>query len=179
MVKVPRIEKFRGDYEQSWDKWILRFEAECKALEIDTAENKKRWRDILTVCTDGDAFTNITTDIEGDINITYATIKRNIKTKYSGDAYKRHLTAKLRNHKFRAGLSIPTYLHELRSLIKEAYDVTNTDAVDQIGMSHILTNLEESLKKEVHILQLAGNTRLENLLELVASKMSAPFSAAA
>ena len=51
MVRLPRIEKFRGDYEQSWDKWILRFEAECKALEIETAENK-RWRDILMVCTE-------------------------------------------------------------------------------------------------------------------------------
>ena len=46
-------------------------------------------------------------------------------------------------------------------------------------MSHILTNLDESLKKEVHILQLAGNTRLENLLELVDRKMNAPFAAAA
>ena len=62
------------------------------------------------------------------------------------DVYKRHLTAKLRNHKFRAGLSIPTYLHELRSLVKEAYDFTNPDAVDQIG-NHILTNLDDSLKK--------------------------------
>ena len=57
MARVPLIEKFSGDYEQSWDKWILRFEAECKALEIETAENK-RWRDILTLCTDGDAFTS-------------------------------------------------------------------------------------------------------------------------
>ena len=123
MVKVPRIEKFRGDYEQSWDKWIARFEAECKALEIDQAENKKKWKDVLTVCTDGEAFTSVTSDIEENAAVTYATIKGNLKTKYSADLYKRNLSTKLRNHKFRIGLNIPTYLYELRSLIKEAYGI--------------------------------------------------------
>ena len=101
MVKVPRIERFRGDYEQSWDKWILRFEAESKALATETAEDKRWWRDMLTVCTAGYAFTSMTKEIAENANTTCATIKRSLKTKYSGEVYKRHLSANLQDLKFR------------------------------------------------------------------------------
>ena len=49
-------------------------------------------------------------------------------------------------------------------------------AIDRIGMSHIISQVDESYRADVRILQLAGNNRLENLLELLASKMNARFT---
>lgn len=44
-------------------------------------------------------------------------------------------------------------------------------AVEAIATNHVISSLDDSLRKEVQILQLAGNDKLENLLELIETKI--------
>ena len=46
MPKIPKIEKFRGDNEQSFTTWIKQFEAQCIVLEVAQENDKKKWREI-------------------------------------------------------------------------------------------------------------------------------------
>ena len=101
MPKIPNIEKFKGDNNQSFSLWINKFEAQCSALDISGANDKKKWRDMLMVTTDGDAFSTVTSEISRDNNITYADLKGILVTKYTGDNYKRFLETKLRSLNFR------------------------------------------------------------------------------
>ena len=161
MPKIPNIAKFKGTNEQSFDQWIAMFEAQCGALEVVEDNNKKRWRNLLMVTTEGDAFATVTNEIARDNNITYGVFKDTLKTKYGGQDYKRHLQTKLRSLKFRVGTEISEFTHELRTTIKELYGITDTDAIDQIGITNILATLDDSLRNEVSILQLAGNIHIE------------------
>ena len=78
--------------------------------------------------------------------------------------------------KFRAGTKIPEFLHELKSTIRDYYGLTNVEQIDQIGMNHILSTLEDSVREDAKILQLSGNVKIENLLELIMTKLSKGFS---
>ena len=108
--------------------------------------------------------------------ISYETVKRRLTEKYSGEEYKRHLESKRRNLKFRAITKIPEFLHDLRSTIRDYYSLTNVEQIDQIGMNHILSTLEDSVREDAKILQLSGNVKIENLLELITTKLSKGFS---
>ena len=85
--------------------------------------------------------------------------------KYSGEEYKRHVESKLRNLKFRAGTKIREFLRELRSTIRDYYGLTTVEQIDQIGMNHILSTLEDSIREDAKILLLSGNVKTQNFLK--------------
>ena len=91
MPKIPCIEKFKGENHKSFAQWISKFEAQCSALDITAADDKRKWRDMLMVTTDGDAFATIMAEIAADNDITYIDLKASLQTKYTGDNYKRYL----------------------------------------------------------------------------------------
>ena len=81
--KIPKLPKFRGDNEQSISTWIQQFEAQCVVLEVAEADDKKKWRDLLLVLTDADAFDTVTAaSIAGNANITYVLLKAALSTRY-------------------------------------------------------------------------------------------------
>ena len=42
-MKIPEVNKFKGDNKQSFITWIAEFEAHTRALDI----NQNKWRDTL------------------------------------------------------------------------------------------------------------------------------------
>ena len=61
--------------------------------------------------------------------------------------------------------------------VSELYAFKDKTVVKATAMNQVLSNLDDQLRKEVQILQLAGNVKLENLLELIDSKLEGyPFS---
>ena len=90
-----------------------------------------------------------------------------MKELFCGDDYKRTLQVKFHNLQFRKGTIIIPFVHELRTTIHELYGIMTEEAIEGIAISHVLVTLEDSVKKQVQVLQLAGNQQLENLSELV------------
>ena len=66
---------------------------------LETAHNKKR--ETLLCCLERSAFATATAEITENNEITYDELKDALKTRYSGDDYKR-----LRNLKFKPGMKI-------------------------------------------------------------------------
>ena len=48
--------------------------------------------------------------------------------------------------------------------------------IDQIGLNYILSILEDSVGEDAKILQLSGNVKLENLREVITTKLSKGFT---
>ncbi len=167
MPKIPNIPRFRGDNETSFDQWCLYFESQLKALGVT---DEKR-RDILVCCTEGGAFTFVSKTILENSNISYENLKKAIREEFCGEEYKRTLEAKLRNLKFKKGVKITSFSHELRMTVSELYALRDKAAIEAIATSHVMSSLDDRLRKEVQILQLAGNAKLENLLELIETKL--------
>ena len=61
MPSLPKIEKFKGDNQQSFKQWILMFEAQLTVLR--TEDEKKR--DTLLCLLEGNAFTRAAQYIAG------------------------------------------------------------------------------------------------------------------
>ena len=93
---------------------------------------------------------------------------------FSGEDYKRTLETKLRNLKFTKGTNINLFCNSLRTLIRELYNLTDLDetSIDAIAINHVILQLDEQVRKDVKMLQLAGNKSLEVLLEPVNDKLS-------
>lgn len=58
-----------------------------------------------------------------------------------------------------------------KTLIKELYNIEDRKTVESLASNHVVIDLEPSFRKTVKILKLNGKTRLENLLELIKSKI--------
>ena len=58
-----------------------------------------------------------------------------------------------------------------KTLIKELYNIEDRKTVESLASNHVVIDLEPSFRKTVKILKLIGKTRLENLLELIKSKI--------
>ena len=170
MPKIPTVVKFTGDNDSGFDLWCAQFEAQLKALGIKDEQNK--WRDLLLCCTDGSAFAYASQAIVASADISYVNLKKSMKERFCGDDYKRNLQAKLQNLRFRKGTKIIPFVHELRMTVRELYSITGEEAIEGIATSHVMATLDDHVKKHVQVLQLAGNTGLENLLELVDSLLS-------
>lgn len=173
MTKIPNIQKFKGDNRASFKDWKLQFEAQLAVLEI---EDDKR-KEVLLCCTEGGAFQTIVAFMSANANATYTDIINHLNTKYSGEEYKRMLEVKLRNLVFKKGMNINSFANDLRNTVKELYGLENFDTINSICLNHVTGSLEDNIKKDVTILQLTGNKSLENLLELVSSKMEGNFLA--
>ena len=169
MPKVPQIQKFRGDNETSFTRWCLQFEAQLTALAIK--DENKAWRNLLLCYTDENAFTVASNTITNKAECTYKELKEALIKKFCGADYKRSLETKLRGLKFRKGLKIATFVNDLKTTIQELYDLKDEQAINSIAISHVMSNIDESLKSEIKLLQLAGNTRVESLLELIETKL--------
>ena len=168
MPRIPATERFCGDNEQSFSVWIAMLEAQMGALE--TADDRKR--ETLPCCLERSAFATATATAEITENneITYAQLKYALKTRYSGDDYKGSLEQRLRNLKFKPGMKINLFAHDLKTVIKELYDIVDTNAVNLIAQNHVLAQLDTSIQEQAKILQLSGNCKLESIPELVNSR---------
>lgn len=58
-----------------------------------------------------------------------------------------------------------------KTLIKELYNIEDRKTVESLASNHVVIDLEPSFRKTVKILKLNDKTRLENLLELIKSKI--------
>ena len=135
MPRIPVIDRFRGDNEQSFSTWILMFEAQMNAL--GTADDKKR--ETLSCCLEKAAFSTATTATVANNDNE---LRQALQERYSGDEYKCALELKLRHLKFNPGTRINSFVHELKSVIRELYNITDTTAVDLLAQNHVLARLD-------------------------------------
>ena len=68
-------------------------------------------------------------------------------------------------------MKINQFCSELYTVIREFYDIHDENAIQSIAISHVISNLYDAKKGDVKLLQLSGNIKLENILELAESKM--------
>ena len=115
MPKIPSIEKFKGDNEVSFNKWILQYEAQSDAFGVES--NKKR--QILLCCLEDNAFTLASQRINAENDIMYDNLKAALAETFSGEDYKKTLEIKLRNLKFTKGTNINLFCNSLCTLIRE------------------------------------------------------------
>ena len=167
MSRIPNIQKFRGDNSQSYLNRIRQFEAQLAANGIE--DNRKR--DVLLCCCDEAAFTILSSEIANDNEFTYQDAKDLLERTYTGATHKRALELKFRSLRFRKGMKINQFCSELFTVIRELYDIHDENAIQSIAISHIVSNLDDAVKGDVKLLQLSGNVKLENILELAESKM--------
>ena len=178
MPRVPQIIKFRGDNEISIKRWLAQFEALLDALGIK--DEHTSWRNLLICYLDESAFTVASNAVAGNADLTYTELKNILKDKFSGSDYRRALEWKLRSLKFRKGMEIPSFIHELKTAIEELYGLTDESAVELNAINHSMDNLDDALKSEIKILQLSGNLKLESLIEVLDTKLEGhPFGASA
>ena len=166
-MKIPKIQKFRGDNKQSWITWIAEFEAHAKALDV----NPTKWKDILLCSTESTAFTFIANKISEDNNITYDTLKAEMKTRFFGEDYRRTLENKFRELVFKKGTIVNSFIDILTKTIRELFDIVETETITSIAINHVISNLDDDIRQEAKIFQLSGNKSLENLLEFINTKM--------
>ena len=169
MSKLPKLEKFKGDQSQNFAIWIKQFEAHCAAATI--AEGKKL--DTLLCCVEGTAFTYLCDLKEDEENpATYANVKAAFQQRFCGVEFKRNLEIKLQSLRFRKDTCVSSFIDELYTTIKQLYDIKDSQTVTSIAMSHVVNNLEPTLREEAKIFQLSGNSKLENLLEVISIKLN-------
>ena len=166
MPRLPAVEKFRGDFTQSYEHWIQEFQAHLTA----NGWEEEKHRDILLVCCEGAAFSTLINLLQQNAQANFEAMKNALRETYSGADYKRTLEVKLRNLKFNKGMKIPTFITELCQVIKELYNLQDQEAIKSIAMNHVLANLDSVMRDEVKLLQISGNMRLETLLEFIDSK---------
>eukprot|EP00112_Aurelia_sp_Birch-Aquarium-sp1_P025729 Seg873.4 transcript_id=Seg873.4/GoldUCD/mRNA.D3Y31 product="Gag-Pol polyprotein" protein_id=Seg873.4/GoldUCD/D3Y31 len=103
-------------------------------------------------------------------NETYKDLKELLELKFCGPDYKRALELKLRNLKFKKGTKIAPFVGDLKNTIQELYGIEQEEAIESIAVNHVLSSLDDEMRKETKVLQWSGNAKLENILELVAEK---------
>ena len=118
-------------------------------------------------CLEDTAFSEVSQIMADDDTITYEEVIVD-----SGPDYRRKLQVKLQSLIFAKGMNINTFVNELTSTIKSLYDIRDININRQIALNHVSSNLDESLRSEAKIFQLAGNESLENLLEFIETKIA-------
>ena len=75
------------------------------------------------------------------------------------------------------GQNVQLFRHKLTSTIKELYDITDTNAVNNIAMNHVVAKIhDDRVRDQIRILQLSGTANLTSVLELInASSESVPL----
>ena len=168
MPRLPQIVKFKGDNEASFQRWCAQFEAQLKAFGIDDDDNS--WKDLLLIYMEDNAFSLAAKAISGNQGMTYKDLKELLESKFGGPDYKRALELKLCSLKFRKGTKIAPFVGDLKNTIQELYGIEQEEAIESIAVNHVLSSLDDDMRKEIKVLQLSGNSKLENILELVAEK---------
>ena len=126
---------------------------------------------MLLIYTEDNAFTVASKAIDTDNQLTFAGLKDILQSRFCGPDYKRALELRLRNLKFKRGTKIAPFVHDLCSTIQELYGLNNEDSIDSIASNHLMSTLDDTIRKETKVLQLAGNVRLESILELISEKL--------
>ena len=128
----------------------------------------------MLCCLEDSAFTLTSQRINAENDITYNNLKAALAEAFSGEDYKRTLETKSRNLKFTKGTNKNLFCNSLRALIRKLYNLTDLDetSIDTIALNHVIAQLDERVRKDVKMLQLAGNKSLERLLELVNDKLN-------
>ena len=67
-------------------------------------------------------------------------------------------------------MKINQFCSELYTVIRELQDIYAENAIQSIAISHVVSNLDDAVKGDVKLLQLSGNVKSENILELAESK---------
>ena len=67
--------------------------------------------------------------------------------------------------------NLDTFIDELTKTIRELFDIENPETIDLIAINHVVSNLEEDMRQDAKVFQLTGNKSLENLPELIVTKM--------
>ena len=148
----------------------MELEAQLTALGHD----KAKWRELLLCACEGKAFQEVTNEImQSDGKIEYSELKTKLIKTFCGPDYVRTLQSKLRCLVFKKGMKMNTYITEVKRVISELYEVTKGHAINQLTVTHIMSNLDSEMREQAHILQLTGSATPEGLLELrVKSEMS-------
>ena len=145
MSKLPKVEIFKGDQSQNFAIWIKQFEAHCAAATI--AEGKKL--DTLLCCVEGTAFTYLCDLKEDEENpATYANVKAAFQQRFCGVEFKRNLEIKLQILRFRKDTCMSSFIDELYTTIKQLYDIKDSQTVTSIAMSHVVNNLQPTLRRK-------------------------------
>eukprot|EP00794_Sanderia_malayensis_P001296 gene1296-1431_t len=165
--KITAIQNFKGDNFVSFNTWVLQFEAQLNALEVKN--EGKKWRDILLCCAESSAFATVSNATIENGNIKYEDLKKELTEMYWRPEYKRTLEAKLRTLKFVPGHNIAAYCHEIKSVIKELYGITDNGVIESIAQNHTLPKLVPEVQEPAKLLQLTGKCSLESILELANS----------
>ena len=142
MPKFPKVEKFRGDNQQSFAQWILMFEAQLSVLEVEDAKK----RETLLCLLEANAFTKAAQYIASHDTANYAALKAELVRLFSGDDYKRSLETKLRNLVFTRETNIPVFCNTLRVVITELFGVTDEATIEKIAINDIMGKLDVSVQ---------------------------------
>ena len=67
-------------------------------------------------------------------------------------------------------MKIKQFCSELYTVVRELYGINDENAIQSIAILHVVSNLDDAVKGDVKLLQLSGNAKLENILELAESK---------
>jgi len=143
--------------------WIQRFEAMLRA----TGVKNEKWKDFLLCCTDSVAFAAVFEKILEDATTSYAELKALLKEKFAGEEYKRNLETKPRGLVWKKELNVSTSVHDLRTVIRDLYGLTDADTINTLATNHVVNTLEDSMRKEAKIFQLTNSTGLESLIEFL------------
>ena len=167
MPRIPNIQKIRGDNSQSFLTWIREFEAQ---LDANGIQNDRK-RDVLLCCCDEAAFMILSSETANDNEFTYQDAKVLLERTYTGTNYKRTHESKFRSLRFCNGMQINKFSSERFTVIRTLYEIHDENAIQSIAISLVVSNLDDAVKGDVKLLQLSGNIKLENILELAESKM--------
>ena len=168
MPSLPKVDKFKGDNQQSFSQWILMFEAQLTVL--DTEENKKR--ETLLCLLESNAFTSAAQFIAGTPTANYTQLKAELTRLFSGDDYKRALETKMRTLNFTEQTNIPVFCNQLRLVVGELYGIiADSGIIEKIAINDVMSKLDPTIREPLKLLQLAGTCKLEVLLEMAKSKM--------
>ena len=121
---------------------------------------------------EGTAFSHLCNLRTANANIIHAQVKDEFEQIFCGDEYKRNVQIKLQNLKFVKGTPINSFAAELRNTIRALYGIQDPNIISDLALNHLISTLDESLRGQAKIFQLAGNKTLENLLEFVNTRMS-------
>ena len=80
MLSLPKVDKFKGDNQQSFQQWILMFEAQLTVLG---GENDRK-REMLLCLLEGDAFSSAARYIATNGTATYAQLKAELEKLFRG-----------------------------------------------------------------------------------------------
>ena len=127
MPSLPKVDKFKGDNQQSFSQWILMFEAQLTVL--DTEENKKR--ETLLCLLESNAFTSAAQFIAGTPTANYTQLKAELTRLFSGDDYKRALETKMRTLNFTEQTNIPVFCNQLRLVGGELYGIADSGIIEK------------------------------------------------